>query len=102
MAASGIHSTSITSEIAFKDFPLLSTNVKEQAPQNYVNNVRNIGSLHIINESIQIKSVKVVKGVPSIRWREAEVQRMNVYQNLQLAAIGKFSYGWPNLERLRK
>lgn len=27
---------------------------------------------------------------------------MNVIENLQYAVIGKFSYGWPKLEELRK
>lgn len=35
-------------------------------------------------------------------WTEDEVKRMNALENLQYAVIGKFSFGWPQLEELRK
>lgn len=34
-------------------------------------------------------------------WTEKEVDRMNTIENLQFAVVGKFSYGWPELEELR-
>ncbi|KAG5631197.1 hypothetical protein H5410_002914 [Solanum commersonii] len=34
-------------------------------------------------------------------WTEKEVKRMNILENLQYAIVGKFSYGWPELEELR-
>lgn len=39
--------------------------------------------------------------MPRITWTEEEVDRMNVIENLQYAIIGKFSYGWPDLDDLR-
>ncbi|KAG5576187.1 hypothetical protein H5410_056321 [Solanum commersonii] len=33
--------------------------------------------------------------------KEEEVEKMNIMENLQLAVVGKFSYGWPELEELR-
>ncbi|KAG5575476.1 hypothetical protein H5410_055610 [Solanum commersonii] len=41
------------------------------------------------------------RGVPRITWTEEEVDRMNVIENLQYGIIGKFSYGWPDLDDLR-
>ncbi|KAG5605343.1 hypothetical protein H5410_026835 [Solanum commersonii] len=40
-------------------------------------------------------------GIPRISWIEEEVDKMNVIEGLQFAVIGKFSYGWPDLEDLR-
>ncbi|KAG5602026.1 hypothetical protein H5410_033396 [Solanum commersonii] len=38
---------------------------------------------------------------PRIVWTEKEVDRMNIIENLQYAVVGKFSYGWPDLDELR-
>lgn len=51
---------------------------------------------------IPIKSVTFLHGQPLIKWTEAEVTRMNIIEGLQYAIIGKFSYGWPELQELRK
>ncbi|WMV25600.1 hypothetical protein MTR67_018985 [Solanum verrucosum] len=48
-----------------------------------------------------MKQIQYVEGVPRITWTEEEVNRMNVIENLQFAVIGKFSYGWPELDDLR-
>lgn len=37
-----------------------------------------------------------------VTWTEDKVKRMNTLKNLQYALIGMFSYGWPELEELRK
>ncbi|WMV46719.1 hypothetical protein MTR67_040104 [Solanum verrucosum] len=50
---------------------------------------------------IEIKAVEFVDGEPVVRWLEAEVTRMNIIENLQYAVVGKFSYGWPNMDELR-
>ncbi|KAH0665012.1 hypothetical protein KY285_026218 [Solanum tuberosum] len=52
-------------------------------------------------DPIPIKHIQYVEGVPRITWTEEEVDRMNVTENLQFAVIGKFSYGWPELDDLR-
>lgn len=33
---------------------------------------------------------------------EAEVERMNMIEGLQYAVVGKFSFGWPDLNELRR
>ncbi|KAK6794274.1 hypothetical protein RDI58_007727 [Solanum bulbocastanum] len=48
-----------------------------------------------------MKQVSYTNGVPRIQWTEEEVHRMNYIENLQYAVVGKFSYGWPDLEELR-
>ncbi|KAH0666513.1 hypothetical protein KY285_027719 [Solanum tuberosum] len=52
-------------------------------------------------EPIPIKQVSYNNGVPRIVWTEKEVDRMNIIENLQYAVVGKFSYGWPDLDELR-
>ncbi|WMV08623.1 hypothetical protein MTR67_002008 [Solanum verrucosum] len=52
-------------------------------------------------EPIAIKPVSFVNGIPRVTWTEEEVEKMNIMENLQLAIVGKFSYGWPELEELR-
>ncbi|KAG5574131.1 hypothetical protein H5410_063897, partial [Solanum commersonii] len=37
-----------------------------------------------------------------VTWTEEEVTRMNIIENLQYVVIGKFSYGWPELDELRR
>lgn len=52
-------------------------------------------------DSIPIKKLTYNAGIPRVVWTEEEVDRMNVIENLQYAVIGKFSYGWPDMEDLR-
>ncbi|KAH0746831.1 hypothetical protein KY285_008488 [Solanum tuberosum] len=52
-------------------------------------------------EPIPIKKIYYNNGIPRVTWTEEEVDRMNTIENLQYAVIGKFSYGWPDLEELR-
>lgn len=90
--------------LSVENFLPLSDKNEHQIPSNkplYVNAI-NPNPIGIANKPINLKQAKIVEGVPRIRWTEAEVQQMNVNQNLQYATIGKFSYGWPNLEVLRK
>ncbi|KAG5606443.1 hypothetical protein H5410_027935 [Solanum commersonii] len=51
---------------------------------------------------IEMKADEFVDGEPVVRWSEAEVIRMNTIENLQYAVVGKFYYGWPNMDELRK
>lgn len=37
-----------------------------------------------------------------MKFTEAEVDRMNVIEGLQYAVVCKFSYGWPELQELRR
>lgn len=46
-------------------------------------------------ESIVLRQVEYINGVPRIIWTEEEVQR-----NLQLVVVGKFAYGWLELDDL--
>ncbi|XP_060183215.1 uncharacterized protein LOC132613185 [Lycium barbarum] len=52
-------------------------------------------------EPIPIKPVDIVDGEHVVEWTEVEVDRMNIIEKLQYAVIGKFSYGWLELEELR-
>ncbi|KAK6784982.1 hypothetical protein RDI58_018437 [Solanum bulbocastanum] len=42
-----------------------------------------------------------INSIPRITWTEDEVRRMIIIENLQYAVIGKFSYGWPEMDDLR-
>ncbi|KAF3612539.1 hypothetical protein FXO37_36732 [Capsicum annuum] len=52
-------------------------------------------------DPLPIKKLLYVDGIPKVMWMEEEVGHMNKIENLQYAVIGKFSYGWPELEELR-
>uniref|UniRef100_M1DF82 DUF4283 domain-containing protein n=1 Tax=Solanum tuberosum TaxID=4113 RepID=M1DF82_SOLTU len=52
-------------------------------------------------EPIPMKQLSYKDGIPRVIWTEEEVNRMNTLENLQYAVVGKFSYGWPNIEELR-
>lgn len=34
-------------------------------------------------------------------WTKKEVDRINTIENIHYAVVGKFSYGWPDIEELR-
>ncbi|XP_060183209.1 uncharacterized protein LOC132613179 [Lycium barbarum] len=51
--------------------------------------------------TIPLKTVTFCNGVPILRWKQNEVEQMERMQKLQYAVIGKFSYGWPEMEELR-
>ncbi|MCD9559050.1 hypothetical protein HAX54_016779 [Datura stramonium] len=83
MTAADTKSAPVIGDPALNEFPLLTINGKEHAPQNYVNTVRKIESPRIIKDSIPIKPIQVVKGVPTIRWTEAEVHRMTKFREFE-------------------
>lgn len=60
---------------------------------------KNNGKLRM--EPIPIKKPTYHDGIPRITWTEEEVKLMNTIENLQYTVIGKFSYGWPDLEELQ-
>ncbi|KAH0685963.1 hypothetical protein KY284_016516 [Solanum tuberosum] len=48
------------------------------------------------------KPIAYLHGEPKIIWEEEEVEHMIIKENLEFAVIGKFSYGWPEIQDLRK
>ncbi|MCD7468800.1 hypothetical protein HAX54_007289 [Datura stramonium] len=51
--------------------------------------------------TIQFKCVTLLHGEPYLKISEAEVEAMDIIQNLQHAVVEIFSYDWPDLEELR-
>ncbi|KAH0639363.1 hypothetical protein KY285_035949 [Solanum tuberosum] len=51
---------------------------------------------------IPLKPITYLHGEPQVIWEEEEVEQMIVNENLEYAVIGKFSYGWPEIQDLRK
>ncbi|KAH0669551.1 hypothetical protein KY289_024044 [Solanum tuberosum] len=49
-----------------------------------------------------MKPITYLHGEPRVIWEEAEVEQMIQNENLQYAVIGKFSYGWPDIQDLLK
>lgn len=49
-----------------------------------------------------LKPIVHLHGEPRIVWDEEEVEHMIVKENLEYAVIGKFSYGWPEIQDMRK
>ncbi|KAG5629052.1 hypothetical protein H5410_000769 [Solanum commersonii] len=50
--------------------------------------------------TINVKPITLLHGEPYLRWTEFVVSKMNTIENLQHAIVGKFSYGWPDLDKL--
>ncbi|KAK4726526.1 hypothetical protein R3W88_031443 [Solanum pinnatisectum] len=48
------------------------------------------------------KPLSYLHGEPRVIWKEDEVSQMIVNEDLQYAVTGKFSYGWLDLQDLRK
>ncbi|KAF3616848.1 hypothetical protein FXO38_34293 [Capsicum annuum] len=51
---------------------------------------------------IPVKNITYVHGEPTIIWEEEEVNNMIIQEDLQYAVVEKFSYGWPEMEEIRK
>lgn len=49
-----------------------------------------------------MKLITFIHGESRLTWTEEEVERMNIMENLQYDVVGKFSYGWPEVDELRK
>ncbi|KAH0707208.1 hypothetical protein KY285_011769 [Solanum tuberosum] len=48
------------------------------------------------------KPLTMVHGEPNITWKSSKVKSLIIQENLQYAIIGKFSYGKPDVQELRK
>ncbi|KAK4728571.1 hypothetical protein R3W88_021559 [Solanum pinnatisectum] len=48
------------------------------------------------------KPVVIIHGEPSVTWKTSEIKTLIAQENLQYAIIGKFSYGKPEIQELRK
>uniref|UniRef100_M1BH23 Non-LTR retroelement reverse transcriptase n=1 Tax=Solanum tuberosum TaxID=4113 RepID=M1BH23_SOLTU len=51
---------------------------------------------------IPLKPITYLHGEPQVIWEQDEVEQMIVNENLEYAVVGKFSYGWPEIQDLRK
>ncbi|WMV09668.1 hypothetical protein MTR67_003053 [Solanum verrucosum] len=51
---------------------------------------------------IPLKPITYLHGKPQVIWEQEEVNHMIVNENLEYVVIGKFSYGWPDIQDLRK
>ncbi|KAF3627824.1 hypothetical protein FXO38_28580 [Capsicum annuum] len=54
------------------------------------------------NIRVPPKPISMLHREPSIRWKSSEVRNLIMQENLQYDIIGKFSYGNPHIEVLRK
>ncbi|OIT08019.1 hypothetical protein A4A49_62846, partial [Nicotiana attenuata] len=52
--------------------------------------------------SINLKPVELLHGEPMVRWKKSEVKKSIIQQGFHLAVLGKFSYGKPVIQELRK
>ncbi|WMV46852.1 hypothetical protein MTR67_040237 [Solanum verrucosum] len=51
---------------------------------------------------LSLKPISYLHGEPIVMWEQDEIDQMIVNENLEYAVVGKFSYGWPNIQDLRK
>lgn len=54
-----------------------------------------------MTKPIPLKPITYLHREPIIQWEKSEVDQMVINQNLQYGVVGKFSYGWPDLQDLR-
>ncbi|KAH0655463.1 hypothetical protein KY285_030345 [Solanum tuberosum] len=66
---------------------------------SYVNSLKPT-SLNI--KTIPLKLVTYLHGEPMVLWDQEEVDQMIINDNLEYAVIGKFSYGWLEIQDLRR
>jgi len=88
----------------FPTEPAPLPNVSRSIIANYANALTNHNTTQGRKagiEPIPMKQLSYNNGIPILVWTEEEVDRMNILEDLQYAVIGKFSYGWPELEELR-
>ncbi|WMV57128.1 hypothetical protein MTR67_050513 [Solanum verrucosum] len=106
--AAGNQSLPMTGLLTLTEFPPLTEKRDDACKINsphktlYADTIRPTNTIAKKTEPVLMKPVTIVEGIPRIKWTESEVERMNIKQNLEFAIIGKFSYGWPDLEFLRK
>ncbi|KAG5579777.1 hypothetical protein H5410_050404 [Solanum commersonii] len=51
---------------------------------------------------LPLKPITYLHGEPKIAWEEEEVEQMIINGKLHYVVIGKFSYGWPEIQDLRR
>ncbi|OIT05382.1 hypothetical protein A4A49_40637 [Nicotiana attenuata] len=52
--------------------------------------------------NVALKPIEYLHGEPIVRWKKQEVRQSIAQQGLNLAVLGKFSYGKPGIHGLRK
>ncbi|WMV26131.1 hypothetical protein MTR67_019516 [Solanum verrucosum] len=54
------------------------------------------------SKALPLKPISFLHGEPQVIWEQDEVNQMIINENLEYAVIGKFSYGWPDIQDLRR
>ncbi|XP_055801899.1 uncharacterized protein LOC129871059 [Solanum dulcamara] len=92
-----------------ENFPPLPTQINHATPPPSTDpNLTQYATIlkpKIINPAVPNvppKPVVILHGEPSITWKSSEIKLLIVKENLQYAIIGKFSYGKPDVQELRK
>ncbi|KAH0672559.1 hypothetical protein KY290_024786 [Solanum tuberosum] len=65
------------------------------------NTMNNNSPSTTMTPTINVKPIILLHGEPYLRWIESEILKMNTIENIQHVIVGKFSYGWPDLDELR-
>ncbi|KAH0696108.1 hypothetical protein KY290_015812 [Solanum tuberosum] len=54
------------------------------------------------SKPIPLKPISYLHGEPQVIWEHDEVNQMIIKENLEYTVIGKFLYGWPEIQDLQK
>ncbi|OIT05238.1 hypothetical protein A4A49_65316 [Nicotiana attenuata] len=83
--------------------PLPQTSTNPNPIQNYAKllHPQAINAPMHVN-SVNLKPVELLHGEPMVRWKTLEVKQSIMQQGLHLEGLGKFSYGKPAIQELRK
>lgn len=74
-------------------------NIGQPSTVSYANTIKTKNPDY---KPIPMKQIVYLHGEPRIVWEEEEVEQMIINEDLQYAVIGKFSYGWPEIQDLRR
>ncbi|KAH0649909.1 hypothetical protein KY284_029821 [Solanum tuberosum] len=71
-------------------------------PKPYISYAETLKPTTISVKPLHVKPISYLHGEPRVMWEHEEIDQMIVNENLEYAVVGKFSYGWPEIQELRK
>ncbi|KAG5601056.1 hypothetical protein H5410_032426 [Solanum commersonii] len=74
----------------------------EARPVSNLNFLATLRPSPTVAKPIPMKLIVFLHGEPRVIWEEEEVEQMIIKENLEFVVVGKFSYGWPEIQELRK
>ncbi|WMV31015.1 hypothetical protein MTR67_024400 [Solanum verrucosum] len=68
----------------------------------FISYMEKLKPISLNTKPIPLKPISYLHGEPTVLWEQEEINQMIINENLEYAVVGKFSYGWPDIQELRK